>query len=323
VRAIWSALLITALGFGEARAQAGSTNFEGWSAVCDDVGECSAWASAGGWASPSYILLRRSADGQWSAQLGAATGTSESAPIEMKVVGPGGKLTWMRRLSASPGDRTRRITLSAADQVAALRDATGKGLTLETSDNGKVEPFRTISLKGGAAALLWIGDRGPDPRRPAIRRAPFVSQAHLPKAPPPEGALCNEPSLARLSPGKILVETSCRVFEDKSESFSGMALLDERGSRMPGPEIEGYDEDDDYGLADAIYDPKTRTLSAFQKGEYHLGSCGANTEWVWGGTRFRMVRQTRMVDCVGIPRDLWPSNRRVRVVDVPGKGGRP
>src|SRR4051794_5874992 len=101
MRAVWGALLIAALGFGEARAHASSANFERWSAVCDQVGECSAWAGAPGAAAPSYILLRRDAGGRWSAHLGATTEGSEPAAIEMKVIGPGGKTIWTRRLDAS------------------------------------------------------------------------------------------------------------------------------------------------------------------------------------------------------------------------------
>ncbi len=319
MRAIWGALLIAALGFGEARAQAGEATFEGWSAVCDDVGECSAWAGGGGPLAPSYILLRRDAGGQWSAHLGATTEASEPAMIEMKVVGRGGQTTWTRRFSGSADDRAMHRTTVAADEIAAFRNATAQGLTLETYANGKVEPLRAISLKGSAAALLWIQARGPDPRRPVIRRAPIASQAHLPVIPLSSDPLCYEPSLTRLSPGKILARTSCRVFEDKSESLMTMQLLDEHGSRLPGPEIEGYVEEDSYGLAGAIYDPKTRTLSGLQYGEYRPGSCGNSTEWVWDGEQFRMARETQMVDCVGIPKALWPSNRRARVIDAQGR----
>lgn len=324
MRAIWGALLIAALGCGEARAQAGSANFDRWSAVCDDVGECSAWASAGGSAEPSYLLLRRSAGGQWSAHFGVSTSGSEPKAVELKVIGPVGKATWAHRIASAPDDRSmRRTTISISADVAALRATIAQGLTLETYSDGRLDPLKTISLQGSAAALLWIQARGPDPHPLAIRRAPTVSQARLPKVAPSAGTLCEGPFLTRLSPGKILADTSCRQFADKSESFTSMALLDERGHRLPGPKIEGYAEEDDYGLASATYDSQTRTLSGFQDGEYRLGSCGMSTEWIWDGEQFRVARQTQMVDCVGIPRDLWPSTRRVRVIDGPGKGGRP
>jgi hypothetical protein len=313
---MWGALLIAALGFGEARAQADSANFERWSAVCDDVGECSAWAGNGNSLAPSYLLLRRSADGQWSAHFGVSTSGSEPKAIELKVIGPDGKATWTRRFNSAADDQSmRRTAISATSEVTALRDATAQGQTLETYAEGKLDALKTISLKGSTAALLWIQDRGPDPHPPMIRRAPAVSQAHLPTISSSADPLCYEPSLTRLSPGKILSETSCRVFEDKSESYTTLQLLDENGSRLPGPEIEGYVEEDSYGLAGATYDPRTRTLSGSQYGEYRPGSCGWSTEWVWDGERFRVTRETRMIDCVGVPRALWPSYRRVRVID--------
>lgn len=316
MRAIWGALLIAALGFGEARAQAGSTSFEGWSAVCDDIGECSAWTSAGGWARPSYLLLRRSADGQWSAHFGVSTSGSEPKTIALKVVGPGGKAIWTHPLQSAADDQSMRRTTIPAAEVVAFRKTIAQGLSFETYVDGKLVPGQTLSLKGSAAALLWIQDRGPDPRRPVIRRAPVVSQAHLPKATPSENTLCEGPFLSRLSPGKILADTSCRPFADVSQSYTSLQLLDETGRAIPGPEIEDVSEDDSEALAGATYDSRTRTLSAPQDGEYRLGSCGAETEWVWDGTRFRMARQTKMTDCVGVPRGLWPSTRRVRVIDA-------
>jgi hypothetical protein len=319
VRAISCALLIAALGFGEARAQAGSAQFDGWSAVCDDVGECSAWASGGGPLAPSYLLLRRDANGQWSAHFGISTFGSQANAIELGVIGPGGKATWTHHFEAPADDRSmRRTTIFATREISVFRDATAQGLTLEIRADGKVDPLKTISLKGSAAALLWIQDQGSAPRRPVIRRSPIVSQAHLPRTPPSADALCDGPFLKRLSPGKILAATSCRAFEDKSESSTSMQLLDEDGRRIPGPLIEGLD-DDDNGFASATYDPKTRILSAHQAGEYGFGSCGMSTQWVWDGARFRVARQTQMVDCVGIPQKLWPSNRRVRVIDAPGR----
>ncbi len=316
MRAVWGALLIAALGFGEARAKAGSAQFDGWSAVCDDVGECSAWAGGGGPLAPSYLLLRRDANGQWSAHFGVSTSGSEPNAIELRVIGPRGQVTWTRRFEGPADDRSiSRTMISTPREVSAFRDATARGLALQTRADGKVDPLKTISLKGSAAALLWIQDQGPAHLRPVIRRAPIVSQAHLPRTPPSTDALCDGPFLKRLSPGKILAATSCRVFEDKSESSTSMQLLDEDGRRISGPLIEGLD-DDGNGFASATYDPKTRTLSADQAGEYGFGSCGMTTEWVWDGAQFRVARQTQMVDCVGIPRNLWPSNRRARVIDA-------
>ncbi|MGR4862871.1 DUF1176 domain-containing protein [Caulobacter sp. LARHSG274] len=317
MRTVWGALLIAALGFGEARAQAGSANFERWSAVCDEVGECSAWASNGNWLAPSYLLLRRSADGQWSAHFGVSTSDNELKAIELKVIGPDGAATWTGRFSSAPDDQSmRRTSVLATSEVAVLRDAIAQGLTLGAYANGKIDGPKTISLKGSAATLLWIQNRRPDPHYPAIRRPPVASQTHLPKVSSMGDSLCYEPDLTRLSPGKILAETSCRVFEDKSGSYTTMQLLDENGSRLPGPEIEDYVEEDSYGLAGATYDPKTLTLSGSQYGEYRPGSCGWSTEWVWDGERFRVAHEKGMIDCVGIPRELWPSKRRVRVIDA-------
>lgn len=318
MRAIWGALLIAALGFGEARAQAGSAQFDGWSAVCDEVGECSAWASAGGWAAPSYILLRRHAGGRWSAHFGVlgARGSAQGE-VEVKLIGTDGRLAWTRRLQGKSDDwHMRPVGIDSAQDVKTLREAMASNKTAEVSTDGRIEPWRMIPLAGAASALKWIEARGPDPRRAVIRRAPAVSQARLPKAQTAGSSDCTEASLHRLSPGKVLALSWCSDDDHAAGAYSDIALLNERGRRLPGPVMEGYSEEYASVLANVEYDPQTRSLSAFQPGEYRLGSCGADMTWVWDGAVFRTARLTEMTDCISMPRTLWPSRRSVRVIDA-------
>lgn len=318
MRAIWGVLLIATLGFGEARAQASEATFEGWSAVCDDVGECSTWASAGGWAEPSYILLRRQAGGRWSAHFGV-TGARGEEPgeIEIKLIGTDGRLAWTRRLYGKSDDRhMREAGIDAAQELMALREAMASGKTAEVVTDGRIEPWRAIPLAGAASALHWIDAHEPDPRRAVIRRAPAVSQANLPKAPPAASPDCAQVSLYRLSPGKVLSVRWCSDDDHAAGAYTDITLLDERGRRLPGPVMEGHSEEFTPVLANVDYDPKTRSLSAFQPGEYRLGSCGADTTWIWDGAEFRAARLTEMLDCISMSRTLWPSHRNVRVVDA-------
>lgn len=316
MRAIWGALLIAALGFGEARAQAGEATFEGWSAVCDDVGECSAWASTGGWAAPSYILLRRDAGGRWTAHFGAMGHRSYSqGALEVKLAGAE-RAAWTHRFEGKSDDRAmREAAVTSSPDVAALRTAIASGQTIQIVADGRNEPWQTISLSGATSALAWMETRAANPRPPVIRRAPTIDQARLPKAPPTVED-CEAPSLYRLSPGKILVVGWCSGGDYPAEASSYLGLIDEHGHDLPGPVLEGYSLELTAVFASLAYDPKTRGLSAFQPGEYRLGSCGAEIRWVWDGASFRLTRLTQMIDCINLPPALWPSIRRARVIDA-------
>lgn len=51
-------------------------------------------------------------------------------------------------------------------------------------------------------------------------------------------------------------------------------------------------------LVNADWDPKTGRLSSYSKGR-GLGDCGSAEEYVWDGTRFRLVEARQMIECRG------------------------
>ena len=59
------------------------------------------------------------------------------------------------------------------------------------------------------------------------------------------------------------------------------------------------------------WDDKTHVLSSYFKGR-GMGDCGGATEWVWDGTRFRVILQKAMGECQGAI--AWIPYYRARVV---------
>ena len=52
-------------------------------------------------------------------------------------------------------------------------------------------------------------------------------------------------------------------------------------------------------------------MSSYFKGR-GIGDCGAGTDWVWDGTRFRVVEERAMGECLGAI--AWIPYYRARVV---------
>jgi len=65
------------------------------------------------------------------------------------------------------------------------------------------------------------------------------------------------------------------------------------------------------GLVNPIYDPATRTITAFSKAR-GIGDCGALQTWTWTGRGFVMSREQIMGDCWGMVSDFWPTTYRSR-----------
>lgn len=65
------------------------------------------------------------------------------------------------------------------------------------------------------------------------------------------------------------------------------------------------------GLVNPIYDPATRTITAFSKAR-GIGDCGALQTWTWTGRGFFMSREQVMGECWGMVSDFWPTTYRSR-----------
>lgn len=247
--------------------------------------------------------------------------------VDFDTIKPGTRIALMLdgRLFAetvgAPSESETRLILTTA-QVRALANGT-------TASVGKA----TASLGGMSAAMRYIDDQqhsaGTADALIAIGQAkagwewfvyPIVREPSLDKRPPrmlkvarvtqligPDVAKCDytsakvEPEVYRLDAQTSLVTVVHPCGNGAYNYYSSAFLIDEAGKVRPAT----FDTDkpnpkdgENLGLVNAGYDPKTRRLSSFMKGR-GLGDCGSGQDYVWDGTRFRLVEQTDMGECRG------------------------
>jgi len=157
------------------------------------------------------------------------------------------------------------------------------------------------------------------PRPPLVMRAKPVSQAGLPKTAPAAlrkaaGDCDIDPKsdsydlvVARLAPGKLFWGIPCSA--GAYNTFYELFITDEKGGgakpAIP-PYAPGAEDQPTNELMNISFDPAKQMLSNFDKMR-GIGDCGAQSDWVWDGTGFRLVSQFMMPDCHGVPYDDWPS----------------
>lgn len=341
-------ILLAALAWclaGAATAGASAT-FKDWTAVCDNLRNCTAIGFAGEADEEiAYLVVSR-----------AAAATAPPRAMLAHLHEDGGRAgRWRVALDGKPfaavaeaapksGDNYDRLQLPPA-QAAALIAAVRNGSTLTLTEGGK--PIGVISLSGAAAALLYIDDQQkrvgtvtalarpgskpasdvpPSPAAPVVTAGAFVPQSALPRTAPKSVTRAleavpdcirdkdSEPDMvARLAPGVLLWGLICdRAAYNVLDAF---IVSDETGGgarlvRLPGP--PGQEPAFAETAMNVNYDARTRRLTSFSKGR-GLGDCGETDEWVWDGKAFRIVRQATMPECRGVSPDDWPTYHTVVV----------
>lgn len=323
MRAIVGALLIAACAGGAAAAKPRTANFGTWETACDGGGGCSTWAWGENWGAPGYVVLNVEPNGARTLLLGAGayadTPRKEISTYRVRITGPGGVL-WSRSFASRSGyPATLEGRLERPGEIDAALRALRDGERVEFDVVGEATRFTAISLKGSAAALLWVDDhRGVDRTTPAIRRAARVSQAGIPSPAPAMidrcggGAGSETPPFGyRLAPGKLLWISACGGAG--YNRGADLTLTDEAGRVLPGPT---FDTSDDIDPADGnpSYDPKTRTLSSVFYGN-GTRTCGNANEWIWDGRMFRSSKTAGASECEGLSEADWPVTYRARIVD--------
>jgi hypothetical protein len=328
------AIILAAALIATSAHAAGFKTVKDWTAVCDNVGDCTAFGfseeaadmeaylevvrHAGPTAAPKLLLVYDAPDKQPSQTW---TVTLDGHPIAG--LGP---------IHATGGEDGARGVVPAS-LIAALRN----GQSLEINQAGK--ELASISLVGSAAALLWVDDQqgrvgtvtalakpGPKPASdvpppkpaPLIAVAPAASQAGLPKHAPKsliEGIdECDiDPTMkdtddivARLAPGLVLWGPQCEMaaYNELNIFYVG----DEHGGhvrRLTFPEPAGLTPSTDDELMNVTFDPKTQTLASFSKGR-GIGDCGSDARWVWDGKAFQLLSEAFMSECRGVLAADWP-----------------
>lgn len=327
--------LLTAGGAGAA----GVKTFKDWSAVCNNLNTCVAFAyPAEDTGEMAWLRLERAGDAGAPVAVVIAIYAEDDpevggGPWVVKVDGkpvPGlgtvspvqdGSGYWRAELPAANG---RALAIAARD---------GSALTITR----RGQPSVTLSLSGGAATMIWIDEQqhrlgsptalsrasgSPSaimvPQTPRITAGAAVPQTGLPKAVPASVMTligdCEDmadrevaPLIARLSPGVVLYAPVCSM--GAYNAVHGLALADEsgKGARVISlPLPEGYGETSISDPMNLDYDPTTRILSSFAKGR-GLGDCGGEAQWLWDGAAFQVLSMQVMVECRGVTGDDWPN----------------
>ena len=340
-----ASLIVTLLLWAGAAHAAGDKTVKDWSAVCDNLNACAAFGfSPEGQDIDSYVRITRAGGPSAQPSVLVVFDAPDQVPSATWTLTLDGKpIAGLGPLHAEGGTAGARAKLAgsvAMALIAALRN----GQALEIRKAGK--QIVGVSLAGSAAILLWVDDQQgrvgtvtalaragakpassvpPPPAMPAIAAAPAVDQSHLP--PPPllaavtaiddceasDAAKDSEHLVARLAPGVILFGPLCSLgaYNEVNVFFLG----DEHGGnlkRISFPSPPGADQARQDELMNVGYDPKTRTLSSFAKGQ-GLGDCGSVDAWVWDGHAFQLLTEIEIAACRGVLMDDWPSRYVARV----------
>ncbi len=320
--AVLAGLIFAGLSTPALAAPAAGAGFGEWQASCDNTLVCSAIGGTSYNATPIYLQIDRGAGpgDRPTLMLGTQIGFGDPRPrsVLMRIEGADGAVLYERRL-ALPADQGSlyRLRLPATGPLlAAIRNGARLRLIGEGVDEGYV-----VKLDGSSAALRWIDERqrragtvtalvargtapassAPPPLAPLIRRAPAVSQAHLPADPPAfvlaATADCEadgrSQAVYRLSPGKLMWLVTCNSVAGYNTGVM-MYVTDEAGRRLTLPPIDhGFEDADDeadvtpdQGGSNLEYDPRTRTLRAAFYGR-GMRDTGWRVEWTWDGHAFR------------------------------------
>lgn len=195
--------------------------------------------------------------------------------------------------------------------ISALR--TARSLQLLGADGSAVA---RVSLAGSTAALLYMDEQqkgGPQPL-PVIRAAPRPTGAGLRLSAARLEALRVEhhctldevggPDSAEFAPidrTRTLVLLACG---SGAYNVTMVPFIAERWGRDVDVRIASFDISPQWwdegrpALINAGWDAKRGRLLSFSKGR-GLGDCGTDSEFVWDGVRFRLVRQADMDECRG------------------------
>ena len=213
-----------------------------------------------------------------------------------------------------------------------------KSLVPVRADGKKAFP---LSISGASAAMRWMDEqqkragtvtalvaKGPAPASavPAPPALPVVTQAV------PSGALgkpltnaeiakiqeehaeCSDDDLdGKVAYGRLDSRTTLAIVTavcgSGAYNFYGIPLLLRDDGTREVADLGKHDEGD--VTMNLSWDEKNHLLTSYFKGR-GIGDCGAGTDWAWDGTRFQVVKERAMGECLGAI--AWIPYFRARVV---------
>lgn len=303
-----------------------------WDLTCDNARDCTVTGGGSSLIHGAYVRIDRSGRASARARVlvgvgGVSSRRGGSLAVTVDISAADGAVLFRRTVRAAP-DVSQRMALPmpAGPFLAALRRGAYLTITVEGEAQERklglgeaMEALRGADSAqrraGTRTALVTRGPRPagavpPPPALPVIYRAPAVTQAGLPTAPPAavrragRANSCDEeadgpPRPYRLSWGRVLWIGPCQNGSSYNP-FRLVMITDERGRA-----VRGFGDLPSDGVS---FDARRRVLKA----AYYCrqaGDCGQVTEWVWDGRRF--VRMQVTGSSYGVAD--WPASYRTTV----------
>jgi hypothetical protein len=303
--------------------------FGDWAVACDNIHDCEMTSllpgdglsvEGSGYDAISLSIARGPGPaGAFTVEISISTQTKGTAAL---------RIDGQTVASGTPLNDTLRFAGADAERIVAAMDK-GKEAALTGPSGNRIG---RASLAGSSAALRFIDAeqgragtvsaaiaKGAKP----INAVPLVQQAPVVRFIRPSGAA------ARVTP---VLKTAMVTASDCGEEYTGEVPKVEAYALGGGktlallpcgagaynymsvpfllgggkPVFAGFDSQPGMSgpdstmpmLVNAGWDPKTARLSSYSKGR-GLGDCGSAEEYVWDGTRFRLVEQRVMGECRG------------------------
>ena len=321
---------------GPAAAPGVTRSFGDWVAGCDNYRACVAIGMMPDQEAGAYVVIRRGGGARDAPSVAFSFPPQGDMPAHPKL-----RVAIAGGAGAPPGvdmpvtARDGFLTATAApdrapDLIAALM--AGHGLTLTALDGGAPGEAAAVSLKGSAAALLYLDDQQrrvgtttalarPGPARPdtipAVDLTPVWRPAKItalpdPPPPPPAGvAPAPDDSCGQMAPLAFSVgpDTTlwgvCALAAAYNIDYDfwiagpdGVRKADFTIPGQPAPE-------DPAALTNPNLNPDGRSLNTMALGR-GPGDCGTIADWGWDGTAPRLVGLRDMPECRGVDSSDWP-----------------
>ena len=225
---------------------------------------------------------------------------------------------------------------SAPVVIDAMKSA---GALIPVRGDGK--PSYPLSISGASAAMRWMDEQQHRVGTVTALVAKGAKPASAVPAPPPlpvvtsvrpagpvgkpltneevakiqeEHAECTDDDLSdKVAYGRLDSRTTLAIVTavcgSGAYNFYGIPMLIRDDGTREVADMGPAEEGDT--MMNLSWDDSTRTMSSYFKGR-GIGDCGAGTDWVWDGTRFQVVKERAMGECLGAI--AWIPYYRARVV---------
>lgn len=310
--------------------------FRDWTAICDNINNCVAYAPAEG--DTGYVMIKMQAGPEAKPEVHADSYALPNDGWRMALTIDGHSF-----VGEGVQEANERTVTTFPQPSGALIAAIGKSTSMTLSSADETTP---VAVSGAAAALLWIDERQgrvgtttalirhgelpasmvpAAPSAPSVVRAPAISQEDLPRIMPASVLAnehlrqCNDLNREAITPNqnwtvhRLGTETLLWSIPCGFGAYNTMEAY--LTSSSDGSDVQSLSLPNSRGpqeiLVNSEFDSQTNTLSAFSKSR-GPGDCGQIAKWVWNGNSFAIVQENTMEDCLGMHWDLWPSTWRAR-----------